>query len=223
MLKVACLSLNSATGPQMQMLPAHGFDVSLAPKGANLFDENVLIDVLKDCVASVAGSEPYSRRVIEANPQLRVIARSGVGFDAVDMQACDEQRIVVATTPGVNHHAVAEHAISLLMGVARGFPRLDQTVRDGSWVRRATPRVMGATLGIVGLGRIGRAVATRARGLGMRVIAFDPFANAEFAEQWQIDLVGLDDLLAQSDYVTLHSPSSPDTFHMINATSLAKM
>lgn len=207
----------------MQMLPAHGFEVSLAPTGANLFDENVLIDVLKDCVASVAGSEPYSRRVIAANPQLRVIARSGVGFDAVDMRACDEHRIVVATTPGVNHHAVAEHAISLLMGVARGFPRLDQTVRDGSWVRRATPRVMGATLGIVGLGRIGRAVATRARGLGMRVISVDPFANEEFAEQWQIDLVSLDDLLAQSDYVTLHSPSSPETFHMINSTSLAKM
>jgi D-3-phosphoglycerate dehydrogenase / 2-oxoglutarate reductase len=223
MSNVACLSLNSATGPQMEMLPAAGFTVSLAPDGANLFDENDLIEVLKGSVASVAGSEPYSRKVLEANPQLRVIARSGVGFDAVDMQACDEHGIVVATTPGVNHHAVAEHTISLIMGVARGFPRLDQTVRDGTWVRRATPRVMGTTLGIVGLGRIGRAVATRARGLGMNVVAFDPYASEEFADQWQIDVVSFDDLLAQSDYVTMHSPSSPETLHMINAESLAKM
>jgi phosphoglycerate dehydrogenase-like enzyme len=220
---VACLSLNSATGPQMEILPANGFTVSLAPESANLFDEDQLVEVLKDSVASVAGSEPYSRKVIEANPQLRVIARSGVGFDAVDLAACDEHGVVVATTPGVNHHAVAEHTISLLLGVARGFPRLDQTVRDGSWVRRATPRVMGATLGIVGLGRIGRAVATRARGLGMHVVAFDPYPSEEFADQWQIDVVSFDDLLAQSDYVTMHSPSSPETLHMINAQTLAKM
>ena len=223
MANVTCLSLNSATGPQMEMLPANGFTVSLAPENANLFDESELIEILKGSVASVAGSEPYTRKVIEANPQLRVIARSGVGFDAVDLDACNEHGVVVATTPGVNHHAVAEHAIFLLMGVARGFPRLDQTVRDGTWVRHATPRVMGATLGIVGLGRIGRAVATRARGLGMNVVSFDPYGSEEFADQWQIELVSLDDLLAQSDYVTMHSPSLPETFHMINADSLAQM
>ena len=123
----------------------------------------------------------------------------------------------------MNHHAVAEHTISLLMGIARDFPKQDQHVRAGSWIRRAFPRVMGTTLGIVGLGRIGQAVATRARGLGMNVVAFDPYANKEFAAEWQIELTTINELYSRSDYVSLHSPSTPETHHMINKVSLAKM
>lgn len=216
-------SLGGQEGPHLAMLAEAGFDIVSTPDGANLWQEDDLINALDGVSAVVAGSEPYTRRVIEASPGLRVIARSGVGFDAVDLAACNDQRIVVATTPGVNHHAVAEHAIALLMGIARDFPKQDQHVRKAEWYRRKFPRVMGSTLGIIGLGRIGRAVATRARGLGMNVVSFDPYGSAEFADQWNIELTDLDTLLGRSDYVTLHSPANAETKHIINATSIAKM
>lgn len=221
--KVVSTSLNSQAGPHIAMLREAGFEVSHQPAGTDLWKEDDLISLLNGAEAVVAGSEPYTRRVIEACPSLRVIARSGVGFDAVDLNACNDQRIVVATTPGVNHHAVAEHAIALLMAIARDFPKQDQHVRKAEWYRRKFPRVMGSTLGIVGLGRIGRAVATRARGLGMHVVAFDPFANVEFAEQWSVELTDLDGLLGQSDYVTLHTPANAETKHLINSQTIAKM
>lgn len=223
MLRAAVFSLNGDKGPHIATLKDAGFELVFKPDGADLWKEDDLIAAMAGVSAVVAGSEPYTRRVIENCPDLRIIARSGVGFDAVDLDACNDKGILVTTTPGVNHHAVAEHTISLLMGVARDFPKQDQHVRAGNWLRRAFPRVMGTTLGIVGLGRIGQAVATRARGLGMNVAAFDPYANKDFAYEWKVQLTSLDDLYARSDYVSLHSPSTPETYHMINKESLAKM
>lgn len=221
--KAAVFSMNGDTGPHIKTLGDAGFELVFKPDGADFWQEDDLIAALDGVSASIAGSEPYTRRVIENSPNLRVIARSGVGYDAVDLDACNNRNIVVTTTPGVNHHAVAEHTISLLMAVARDFPKQDQAVRAGKWFRRSWPRVMGSTLGIIGLGWIGRAVATRARGLGMNVVAADPYASKEFAQQWQVEVTDLDDLLSRSDFVTLHSPSTAETKHLINSATLAKM
>lgn len=221
--RVVSTSLNSDQGPHFDIFKSHGFEIEAAPPNVDLMVEDNLIKVLTGCDAVVAGSETYSRRVLEALPQLRVIARSGVGFDAVDLAACDDAGIVLMTTPGVNHHAVAEHTIALLMGVSRGFPNLDQRVRECRWQRIAYPRVMGTTLGILGLGRIGRAVATRAIGLGMNVIAYEPYPQKEFVEQWKIELADFDDVLARSDYVSLHLPMSAESRGIMNAKNFAKM
>ncbi len=221
---VISTSLNAGNGPHTEILKANGFEHRPAPVDADIYnDENALISVLDGSQAVIAGSEPYTPKVLAASPQLRAICRSGVGFDAIDLKACDDAGIVVTTTPGVNHHAVAEHTIALLMGAARGFPDLDQRVRTGRWDRIPRPRVMGSTLGIVGLGRIGRALATRAVGLGMNVLAFEPFPNKEFVEQWKIELAELDDLLSRSDYVSLHCPMSAETHHLMNAERIGKM
>ena len=221
--RVKSLSSNSQGGPHFKILRANGFEVEMALPDVDLSQEDKVISALRGCQASVAGSEPYSRRAIESLPDLRVIARSGVGFDAVDVAACDDAEVVVTTTPGVNHHAVAAHTIGLLMGVALGFPELDRKVRQGWWQRQLRPRVMGATLGIVGLARIGPAVATRAVGLGMNVIAFEPYPDLEFVEQWKVELLQFDELLARADYVSLHLPMSAESRHIVNADSLAKM
>ncbi len=221
--KVLCCSLNSEKGPHLDILKRAGFEVVHRPADANVFNEDVLAELLADCCASVAGSEPYTARVLSRAPKLRVISRSGVGFDAVDVEACDRASVAVATTPGVNHHAVAEHTIALLLGVARGFPDRDRRVRDRRWARLPRPRVMGTTLGIVGLGRIGRAVATRAVGLGMRVIAYEPFPNLEFAEQWGVEIVDLEALLSRSDYVSLHAPMTRENRHLINERTISTM
>jgi phosphoglycerate dehydrogenase-like enzyme len=222
-LKVIVTSLLGDTGPHFDLLSNAGFETIVADRSLNLNVEDELIGALRDAVATIAGSEFYTQRVIAACPQLRAIARTGVGFDAVNLPACDERRIVVATTPGVNHHAVAEHTIAMLMSLARNLPQRDREVRQGIWKRQATPRVMGRTIGIVGLGRIGRAVATRARGLGLNVLTFDPFPNREFAEQWQVEFTTLDDLLSRSDFVSLHLPMDNSVKHLINAQSLSTM
>ena len=221
--KVLCTSLNAENGPHLSLLREAGFDVQIVPRDINLYLEDNLIPQVRDAVGVIAGSEPYTRRVLESAPALRVLSRTGVGFDAIDLAACDEHGIVVATTPGVNHHSVAEHTIAMLMALARGFPGLDRQVRAGKWKREAFPRVMGRTIGLVGLGRIGRAVATRAVGLGMNVVACEPFPNKEFLEQWRVGIVSLDELLARSDFVSLHAPMSAGNRHLVNAGTLAKM
>jgi phosphoglycerate dehydrogenase-like enzyme len=221
--KVVCTALNTNAGPHLKILQDAGFEVVPAPQGVNLYDNANLIPVVRDCVAVVTGSEPWPENVLAACPLLRVLSRTGVGFDAIDMAAADRHRVIVATTPGVNHHAVAEHTIALLFGVGRGFPRQDQQVRKCAWVRPATPRILGTTLGLVGLGRIGQAVATRAVGLGMKVVAYEPFPNSEFVDHWNIELVSLDQLLARADYVSLHLPVGPETKHIMNAAAFAKM
>ncbi len=223
MLRVVCTSLNAEQGPHLEMLRSAGFEVSCARRDVNLYLNANLIDAVRDADAIIAGSEPYTPAVIDALSKLRVIARTGVGFDAVNLEACDGRKIAVATTPGVNHHSVAEHTIAMLMALSRGFPLVDRQVRAGQWVRLARPRVMGRTLGIVGLGRIGQAVATRAVGLGLKVIADEPYPNREFCETWGVELASRADLLARSDYVTLHCPMSPENLHLINERSIATM
>jgi len=220
---IVCTALNTETGPHFELLQAAGFTVSVAPRDVNLYEASTLSTVVGDAVGVIAGSEPWPADLLASKPHLRVLSRTGVGYDAIDLPACNERGIVVATTPGVNHHAVAEHTIALLMALSRRFPARDQEVRLGKWTRLSTPRVMGRTLGLVGLGRIGRAVATRARGLGLQVIAFDPFPSREFAEQWQIELVSFDDLLHRSDYVSLHLPMGVGTKYLMNAQTFAQM
>ena len=222
--KVLSTSVNADGGPHFDLLANAGFDVEAVDRSVDLFDEDTLISQMQGASAVSAGSEPYTARVIETLPDLRVISRSGVGFDAIDLAACDEKGVVVTVTPGVNHHAVAEHTIALLMGVARGFPERHDRVKDGRWFREPYPRVMGSTIGILGLGRIGRAVATRAVGLGMNVLAFEPFPQQEFVETWRVELVDdLNELIPRCDYLSLHLPNMAETHHVINAERLALM
>ncbi len=223
MTRIACTSLIGDSGPHVELLKSAGFELETIPADIDLSDEKTMVEALRDAEAVVAGSEPYTPSVLNSLPKLRAICRTGVGFDAIDLPACNEKNIVVTTTPGVNHHSVAEHAIAMLMAIARGFPGLDRAVRKNQWALIPRPRVMGTTLGIVGLGRIGRATAWRGVGLGMKVIAFEPYPQNEFCEQMQIELVSLDELLSRSDYVSLHAPMSAENHHLINAQTIAKM
>ncbi len=221
--KVVITAKISPEGPHNAIFARHGFEVGYPPAGCDVFQEDRLIEVLSGAQAVLAGSEPYTPRVIQSLPGLRAIARAGVGYDAVNLEACDAASIPVCVTPGVNHHSVAEHAISLLMGVARGFPLLDRKVRENNWSRRPFPRVQGTTLGLVGLGRIGQATATRGVGLGMRVIAEEPYPDRAFCEQWSIELVDRETLLRRSDFVSLHCPMTVENRHLINQRTLAWM
>ncbi len=222
--RVICTAKMCEFGPHFEILQAAGFEVDTVPTEVDLRKEpHRVVEQVQGYDAVLAGAEIYSREVLEELPDLKVISRYGVGFDAVDLAAADAQNIVVTITPGVNHHSVAEQAFALLMGIARMTRTQDRAVRSGEWERELTPRVWGSTIGIVGLGRIGQAVATRAIGMGMQVLAFDPYPNEEFAKTHQIKMLSLEELLKQSDYVTLHLPVTPDTIDLINRNTLAIM
>ncbi len=223
MIKVLCTALNAESGPHFKMLQSAGHECAVVDRDLDLWDADVLTRAISDYDAIIAGSEPYPESVIQNSPRLRVLARAGVGFDAIDVPACEQHDIVVATTPGCNHHSVAEHAIAMLMATSRGFPALDQEARRGEWNRNPWPRVWGRTLGLVGLGRIGQATAVRGVGLGMKVIAYDPFPPQQFAADHGIDLLSLQDLFVQSDFISLHLPMSEETYHLINEQSIGTM
>lgn len=222
--RTICTAKMCEFGPHFEILQAGGFEVATVPTDVDLRKEpHRVVEQLQGYEAVIAGAEPYTKEVLEQLPDLKVISRYGVGYDAVDLEACDDLEKVVTITPGVNHHSVAEQAFALIMGIARLSRSQDQAVRRGKWEWHLTPRVWGSTIGIMGMGRIGQAVATRAIGMGMQVLAYDPFANKAFAEEHHIKLVDLDTLLTQSDYVTLHLPVTPDTIDIINRDTLAKM
>ncbi|MEE2736586.1 MAG: phosphoglycerate dehydrogenase [Planctomycetota bacterium] len=214
----------SSGGPYEAILEKAGFSLRKKPEGSDFFNEEQFREALQGCEAVIAATEPYSRSLMEQTPDLRVIARSGVGYDAVDVSAADVHDIVVTTTPGTNEHSVAEHALAMMMAIARGFPERDRQVRRGPpWTRRAGPRMAGKKLGIMGLGRIGQALATRAIGLGMQVIAFEPYPNEAFIQQWKIKRVTLQELLTESDFVSVHVPLCEATHGVINRETMNQM
>lgn len=166
-----------------------------------------------------------TKDVIEAGSQLKIIGRAGVGVDNVDVPAATRKGIVVVNSPEGNTIAAAEHTLALLMALSRHIPNANQSVKAGKWERSKFTGVelYKKTLGIVGLGKIGSHVATVARAMGMKLLAYDPFLSNERAEQIGCRLVELDFLFRESDYITLHLPKTPETQHLINATTLAKM
>ena len=157
--------------------------------------------------------------------RLKVIGRAGTGVDNVDVPAATRRGIIVANAPGSNMVSAAEHAVGLLLAMARNIPQAHAALKEGRWERSRFGgiEVCGKTLGVLGFGRIGQLVASRARGLGMHVIAHDPFVSPERFRETQVMQAGLDELLAASDFITLHAPLTPETEHLIRAETIARM
>lgn len=204
------------------VLTEAGLELVFPSGSGSLFDPAALKKELAGVSAVLCSVEPYTRDVL-ASSKLRVVARLGVGYDAVDVAAATDLGIAVTTTPGTNHDAVAETAIALIAGVYRGLPWRYKEVLSGKWTKKALPRLAGKTIGLVGLGRIGKAMVPRCKGLGLNVIAFDPMADAGFARASGVRLCSLDELLAEADIVSLHAPATPETTDLINERTLAKM
>lgn len=219
---IATNTLADLDGPFLQLLRGAGFDV-VYPRHRRPLTEAELLDELKGVTATIAGFEPYTRRVIESSTELRVIARNGVGFDAVDVPAATERGIPVTVTPGVNQESVAEHTMALLLAAARWLLPQDAAMRAGEFRRMLGIPLRGRTLGLVGLGRIGREVAIRAAAFRMRIVAHEPAPDPRFVEQYGITLVPLDQLFSESDFVSLHVPLTNQSRNMIDSRALKLM
>lgn len=206
------------------VLRAAGYEL-VFPKRNTQMTEAELMEQLPGCVASLAGSEPYTRAVLEAVAAkgLKAVCRAGVGYDAVDVPAATEFGVAVGFAPGTNQDAVAEHTFMLILALARNLIAQHTLTRDGKWPRRANQPLRGRTLGVVGLGRIGKEVALRGLAFKMPVIAFDPYPDTAFLSAHNIPLVSLDELLTRADVVTLHMPMLPESRQIINARALGLM
>jgi D-3-phosphoglycerate dehydrogenase/(S)-sulfolactate dehydrogenase len=203
-------------------LRAHGAEAVYRPwHGGRTEDE--LIDLLKGIDGAIVSTDPFTARVIQAVDRLKVISRTGVGYDAVDVPAATKRGIIVTTTPGVNRHAVADWALALILCCARKVPENLAEVRRGAWARHEGTDLAEKTLGVVGLGTIGKEVAKRGKAFGMRLLAFDLVQDPKFAEEQGIAYVPLGDLLRQSDFVSIHCFLNEATRHLINAERLALM
>ena len=173
----------------------------------------------------VRSATKVTAEVIAKADRLKVIGRAGVGLDNVDAEAATKRGIIVMNVPAGNTISTAEHTMSLLMALARRIPQAHASLHAGLWERSkfVGTELFGKTLGIVGLGKIGTEVARRAQAFGMRVIASDPFLSSERAQQLEIQLTDLEHLYAESDFITIHTPLTAETRHMIGAKELAAM
>lgn len=185
----------------------NGLEVRFCNSGQEL-TEATLEKEIQGCVAMIAGSEKISENVIKkGRPTLKVISRSGVGYDNVDLQAAKRFGVEVTNTPGANTHSVAELVIGLMISLARKIPTASQMIHEGRWTRIVGTELKGKTLGIIGTGAIGREVAKRAAAFQMKIIAYDLYPDEFFAREYGVDYKSLEDVLRESDFVTLHVPA----------------
>ena len=190
----------------------------------DLLSEAAMIAVIPGVFATIAGSEPYSELVLAAADRLRAIARFGVGYDRVDVNAATARGVVVTVTFGTNHDAVADRAFAFMGALSNKLLEETLSVKAGEWDQgNLHATLFRATVGIVGLGRIGQALARRCRGFEMRVLAFETSPDLDFARKNDVELVPLDQLLRESDFVSLHTPVTPHTDGFINRERLALM
>ncbi|MBI2871408.1 MAG: phosphoglycerate dehydrogenase [Candidatus Omnitrophica bacterium] len=173
----------------------------------------------------VRSQTEITRDILERAKRLKVVGRAGVGMDNIDVKAATKRGVVVMNSPGGNTISTAEHTLSMLLALSRNIPQANASLHESKWNRSQFTGVelYGKVLGVVGLGRIGREVAHRARAFGMKVIASDPFISKEKARQLEIELVDLKTVLARSDYISLHVPLTPETRHMLGAAELKRV
>ena len=210
----------------------------IAPEGVDLLKTQAEVDVkrglspqelmqvLGDYDALIVRSETrVTREVIEAGDKLQVVARAGVGVDNIDVDAATGRGIAVVNAPTGNTIAAVEHTLALILALARNLPQAHQSLKQGQWSRSSFMgvEVRNKTLGVLGLGRVGSEVAKRAQSFAMQVIAHDPFVSPDYARILGVELASLEDLLARSDFITIHTALTDSTFHLIGERELAMM
>ena len=220
---VTVAQLYNREAEYLRRLEAAGLDVERRIGQGGRLTEDELIDALPGVFATLASSEPYTERVFRAAPDLRVIGRWGVGYDAIDLPAATRHSVLVCTAVGANHEAVADYAVALMLALQRGIVANHRMLTGGVWQTVFRPAIWRATVGIVGLGRIGQAVARRCRGFDMTILAHEPMPDRAFVRAHGIELTSLEELLRRADLVTLHCPATPENHRLINRERLALM
>jgi D-3-phosphoglycerate dehydrogenase len=220
---VTATSFSTLTPEPEDRLRAEGYEVLHNPYGRPMTAEE-LRPLLKDIDAVAAGVDRFLPPAFEEAGRLRVLARHGAGLDGVDIAECTRRGIVVANVPGANAEAVADMALALMLAVARHVPEGDASTKAGRWENTYGRDLFQATLGLLGLGRIGRGVACRGRGFSMRVLAYDPYFDEGFAAEYGVErAASIEQVMEEADFVSVHMPLMEETRGIIDAPKLALM
>lgn len=218
---ITCEPFVQSGADAMRRLRDAGCELVTAPKFGPLTAEE-LTPLLNSAHAVVADLDHFTADVIRAAPKLKLIARWGVGCDAIDLDAANDRGVMVANTPGVLEETVADMTFALLLGATRGLATGHESMRAGDWSRTWGTGVHGRTLGLIGCGRIGTAVARRAKAFNLRVIAHD-LAPRDEAKELGVEFYDLNSVLAESDFLSLHAALTPQTRDMLNAEAFGRM
>lgn len=207
----------------MEILKKNGYILELNPFDRAM-TEDELIERIKGASALVAGSDKVTKRVLEAgSPTLKIVAKQGVGYNTIDIEAAKELGIAVTITPGANSKSVADLTMGLILNAARNISGMDRAIRNNEWYRYTGCELNNKIIGIVGMGHIGGEVAKRAYAFGMKILAYDIYPRQDFIEKYNVTYVSLEKLFRQSDIITLHAPAIKATENMINRDSLNLM
>ncbi len=221
---VTAPGVSGPNDPRLQLLVDAGWKIRTHRwPGGRPAEEDVVELVQGNDAVIASASERYTPSVIARADTLNHIARWGVGYETVDVPAATDNGVLVTTTQGSNHWAVADQAFALMLSVARRTVELDKLARTRKWSRPLSRDVWQKTLGIVGLGRIGKGVAQRASGFEMTVLAYEPYPDLAFCAKWNVELVELDEVFRRSDYVTVHAPGEGANQRLVNSERLALM
>ncbi|MCL2122082.1 MAG: phosphoglycerate dehydrogenase [Clostridiales bacterium] len=206
----------------VKLLTDKGFAVEVDARHRSLRTDE-LIPALQGVYAHVASAETLSADVMDKAPDLRIISRMGVGYDAIDVAAATKRGIALTITPGANADAVAEYTVTLLLALTRHIPEIDAMTRKGEWKTVFGNSIYEKTLGVIGAGDIGRRVVRNLAGFRMRVLAFDPLPDETFARNYGVTYCALEQLLAESDYISIHCPLTDDTTHLLSDKEFSLM
>lgn len=185
------------------------------------FDE--LKEIVEDIDGVVVGVDDWNEDVFKLAPKLKGMARFGVGVDNIDLNAAKEHGIIVCNSPGINSSAVAEQAVALLLSLIRNIPEMNRAVRKGEWPRPMFHELKSRTIGFLGFGAIARNVAQRLAGFGPEMIAYDKYPNQEAADKLGVRLVSQEEVLKESDIISIHLPATDETKHLINKETIQQM
>jgi D-3-phosphoglycerate dehydrogenase len=223
-IKVLCAvpQVHEAVHPVLERLRAADCELTFNQTGHTL-TEPELIGLLPGVFGTIAGGELYTERVFAAAPDLEVVARMGVGYDKVDVAAATRHGVAIAMGFGTNHEAVADHAFALIAALGNRLPSYHGEVMDGRWGGHFHPGLWRTTVGIIGLGRIGRALARRCLGFDMRILAYDAVPDPAYARAHGIELVDLETVFKEADFVSVHAPLTGASAKIVSREQLALM
>lgn len=206
----------------IQLLQENGCELVVNELGRPMeFDD--LKDIVADVDGVIAGVDKWDEKLLAAAPNLKAIARFGVGVDNLDLEACKRRGITVTNCPGINTNSVAEHALMLILGLLRHLGECDRSVREGTWPRIMHHELRGQTIGLLGFGSVGRSLCKKLAPFGVKMLAYDKYPNHKAADELGVTLASQDEVLAGADILSLHTPATPETTHMINRDTIAKM
>jgi D-3-phosphoglycerate dehydrogenase len=219
---IATRSFGSASPKPMQMLMDAGVEIVRVDANSPSVQDEIL-ELVPETSAIIVGLVPITKKIIEKSTKLKIVSMYGVGVNHIDLEAARKKGVIVTNCPGSNDQAVADLTMGLMITVARNIPQIDRDIRDGYWKKYLGGELWQKKLGLIGLGNIAKGVVHRAKGFGMKISAYDPYASTDVADAHGVQLVSFEEVVSESDFISLHAPLTEETKCMFGREQFKRM